>query len=183
MEWADSRSVAHRFHTAGRYHALVAGLDSLGREDDRLHAASADLVDGRRIRAGLHARPECDLPSRRLADASLHNVAKVELFNNGRVDLGGLEGMLEGDNTELGRSDRLEDTIDRANGRARRGNDDSFVDLLRRVSVRKLQLKHNTHHGARKKGGEGTRRGAEDTRSCKEDHWIYISLISSDPIR
>ena len=58
----NSRSVAHALHTTRDDDVLVSGLDALSRKDDGLETTGADFVDRRRVRAGLHASTEGDLP-------------------------------------------------------------------------------------------------------------------------
>lgn len=123
----EERGIAHALHSTSSNDRAVTKLDSLRSEHDGLHAASADLVDGGGIGAGLKTGTKGDLTSRRLADASLDDVSEVDLLNNGRVDVLGFECVLEGDDAKLGRVESLQRSIDRANGCARRRDNDNFV--------------------------------------------------------
>jgi len=69
----------------------------LGCQHDGLETARADFVDGGRIRGDRHTSTNGNLSCRRLANASLNDVAKEDFFDDGGVNLGLLEGALEGD--------------------------------------------------------------------------------------
>jgi len=71
----------------------------LGCKHDGLETACADFVDGGSIGRDGHTGTDGNLSCRRLANASLHNVAKEDLFNDLGVNLGLFEGALEGNNT------------------------------------------------------------------------------------
>ena len=47
-----------------------------------------------------------------LTNTGLDDIAEVDLFHNGGVDLGLLEGTLEGDDTELRSGQCLQGTVD-----------------------------------------------------------------------
>ena len=107
----------------------MTSLDALCGQYDGLHAASADFVNGRGIGRRAQACLEGSLASRGLTDAGLDNVAKVDLLDEGRVDVLGGKGMLEGLCTELGSGEGLEGAVDGPGGRALCSNDDSFDGL------------------------------------------------------
>jgi hypothetical protein len=89
-----------------------------------------------------------------LADTSLDDVAKVDLLHDGRVDVLGFKGMLEGDGSKLGRRQGLERAVDGANGGPGGGDDDNFVRLCGVSTGRGRGWR--TYHGACKKGGGET---------------------------
>ena len=131
MEKGYLRTVAHAFHTTCNDGALVAGLYRLGSEHDALHAAGTDFVDSGSVRCDLHAGGERYLACGGLADASLHDIAKVDLLDHCRIDVGLLEGMFECDGAELGSGQGLERSVERSDGRAGGSDDDGFMGGLR----------------------------------------------------
>jgi len=96
-------------------------------EHDGLESARADLVDGSRIRIDRQACTQGNLSCRGLADASLHDIAKVDLLYGCGFNFGLLEGALEGDDAEFGCGEGLEGTIEGADRGAGSGNNDNFV--------------------------------------------------------
>ena len=99
----------------------------MGPEHDGLEAASTDFVDRCSIRSDRHACAKGDLSCGGLADASLYNIAEEDLFYCLRVNIGLLEGALEGKDAEFGRGEGLEGTIQGTDGGARSGDNDNFV--------------------------------------------------------
>ena len=105
----EVRRAVHRFHAAGDDDLGITGLD-LGRgQHDRLETRAADPVDGRRrgrVREpGLQRR----LASRRLADASLEDLAHQDVVDPSgrRVEPGALDRGADGDPAELDRGTAL----------------------------------------------------------------------------
>lgn len=125
--WSDLRSIAHAFHTTSSDHTFVARGNRLRCEHDGLESARADLVDGRRIRIDRQACTQGNLSCGGLADACLHDVAKVDLLYGCGFDFGLLEGALEGDDAEFGSGKGLEGTIERADRSAGSSDNDNFV--------------------------------------------------------
>lgn len=68
-----------------------------------------------------------NLPRGALAHTGLHDIAEVHLFDAVRLDAGALNGGLDGDGAELGRSEGREGAVDAADGRAGRREN---VDVL-----------------------------------------------------
>lgn len=130
---ANSRSIAHTLHSTSSDDGAIATLDSLGSKHDGFHAAGTDLVDGGGIGAGLETSGEGDLTSRGLADTSLDDVSEVDLLNDGRIDVLGLESVLQGDSPELSSGEGLQGSIDGTDGCAGGRNDDNFVVGLEMV--------------------------------------------------
>jgi len=108
----------------------------LRREHDGLESARADLVDGRRIRIDRQACTQGNLSCRGLADASLHDVAKVDLLYGCGFNFGLLEGTLEGDDAEFGCGKGLEGTIEGADRSAGSRDNDNFVWTVIRLKYR-----------------------------------------------
>jgi hypothetical protein len=127
------RSITHAFHSTCSNDAFVAELDTLGSKHDGLHAACADFVDGGGIRGGAHAGAKSGLTSRRLANTGLYDIAEVDLLDDGRIDIFGLESVLQSSSTELGSGEGLEGTVERASGGAGGGDNDGFVELKKGV--------------------------------------------------
>jgi hypothetical protein len=96
-------------------------------EHDGFESARADLVDGRRIRIDRQACTQGNLSCRGLADACLHDVAKVDLLYGCGFDFGLLEGALEGDDAEFGCGKGLEGTIEGADRSTGSSDNDNFV--------------------------------------------------------
>lgn len=96
-------------------------------EHDSLESARADLVDGGRIRSDRQACTQSNLSCRGLADASLHDVAKVDLLYGCGFNFGLLEGALEGNDTEFGCGEGLEATIKGADRGAGSGDNNNLV--------------------------------------------------------
>jgi hypothetical protein len=115
----------------------------LGGQHDCLETARADFVDGGRIRIDRKARTERNLSCGGLANASLHNVAKVDLLYGRRVNFGLLKGALEGYDAELGSSDGFEGTIDGADWGAGGGNNNNFVGTVIRLFMESRSLRHS----------------------------------------
>jgi hypothetical protein len=98
----DLRSIAHAFHTTGSHYALIARSNGLRSEHDGLETTRADFVDSRRIRCDWHASAERDLSCGRLADAGLHDIAKVDFLDDGGVNLGLFKSAFESNDAEFG---------------------------------------------------------------------------------
>jgi hypothetical protein len=81
------RSIAHALHSTSDDNTLIAGLNALCSEHDRLHTTGANFVDSGGIGRRLHPCTESDLPRRRLANTSLNDVAEVDLLSDSRIDL------------------------------------------------------------------------------------------------
>ena len=101
----------------------------MGSEHDGLETARADLVDRRRVGPRRHAGAESDLACGGLADASLNDVAEVDLLDDIGADTRLLERVLERNNAKLGCSKSLECAVDGPDGSAGRSNDDGLVAL------------------------------------------------------
>jgi hypothetical protein len=110
----------------------------LRREHDSLESTRADLVDGRRIRIDRQACTQGNLSCRGLADASLHDVAKVDLLYGCGFNFGLLKGVLEGDDAEFGCGKGLEGTIEGADRSASSGDNDNFVWTVIRLKYGSL---------------------------------------------
>ena len=80
------RSIAHALHSTGDDNALIASLDALSSEHDRLHTTGTNFVDSGGIGRRFHPCTEGDLPRRRLANTSLNDIAKVDLLSDSRID-------------------------------------------------------------------------------------------------
>ena len=118
------RRVGHRLHPARHDDATLAGRDLRRGEHHRLEPGAADLVHRRaRDRVG-DARSERGLPRWRLPDAGLHHVAHEDLVNLVRPHTRALQGALDGDRAKLRSGDRSQSAKERADGRARRAEDD-----------------------------------------------------------
>jgi len=121
----------------------------LGGQHDCLETARANFVDGGRIRFDRQASAERYLSCGRLANASLHNVAKVNLLYGRRINFGLLKGALEGYDAELGSSDGFEGTIDGADRGAGGCNDDNFVGTVIRLIKGTRKLRRREQCGQR----------------------------------
>ena len=100
--------------------STAAGASSRAAGD---HRQQAGLVG----REGRNAGAEGDLAGRGLSNAGLDDVAKIDFLDGGRFHLCLCECVLEGDDAKLRCGERFERTVERANGRARRGDDDDFT--------------------------------------------------------
>ena len=105
----------------------------MGRENDGLETARADFVDGGCIRSNRHASAECDLSCGGLANASLYNVTKEDLLYGRGVNVGLLEGTLEGNDAEFGCGEGLEGTIEGADRGTGSSNNNDFVGSVIRL--------------------------------------------------
>ena len=79
-------------------------FEHVGREDRRLHARSAHLVDGHRFGRARQARAERRLARRRLAEAGGKHVAHEHLVDLLAADPGALDRRLDRGRAELGRA-------------------------------------------------------------------------------
>ena len=129
------RGIAHTLHTTSDHHRLVSRRDALSGKHNGLQSAGADLVNSCRIGAGLHASSKSDLTCRGLANTRLYDIAEVDLLHGCGVDLGLFEGMLEGDNTELGSGQSLESSVNGSDRCSGRSDNDYFVRLRLEVRV------------------------------------------------
>ena len=123
----NSRSVAHTLHSTSSDDRLVAARDGLRTDHDCFQTTSADLVDGSRVTVFTEAGTKGDLTRRRLANASLYNIAKVNFLDLSWRYAAGLKSMFQSDNTELGCSERFQGAIEGANRGAGGGDDHNFV--------------------------------------------------------
>lgn len=65
-----------------------------------------------------------------MTDAGLDDIAKVDFFCLGWVNICLLEGMLDGNGAKLWCGERLERSVERSNGRSGCSDDNSFVGGL-----------------------------------------------------
>jgi hypothetical protein len=84
-----------------------------------------------------------------LANASLYNVAEVDLLYGRRVDFRLLKGALEGYDAEFGSSEGFEGTIDGADRGAGCGNNDNFVGTVIRLIMGSRKLQRGEQCGQR----------------------------------
>lgn len=158
------RSLRHALHTTSDHDTPLAKLDVLGGKHNSLHTAGTDLVDGGGIGSlgdtivfcisCQHARAEkkkkrrrrkkekndapgtdTDLPGGRLPDTSLDDVAHVKLLDLLWLDTGPVDGVLDGDDTELRGGEGGEGAVLCADGSSGGGDDVHGVGLCVRVSV------------------------------------------------
>lgn len=85
----------------------------------------------------------------RLSNASLYNVAKVDLLYGRRVKFRLLKGALEGYDAELGSCERFEGTIDGADRGAGGGNNDNLVGTVIRLFIGSRKLRRKDECGRR----------------------------------
>lgn len=142
----------HAFHTTGDHDAPLAKLDVLGGKHNSLHTTGTDLVDGSRIRrlgdTTVHLLvswliffflkaiksknapgTDTDLPGGRLPNTSLDDVTHIKLLDLLWLDTGLLDGVLDGDDTELRGGDSGEGAVLCADGGTGGGDDVHGVDL------------------------------------------------------
>lgn len=144
------RSLRHAFHTTGNHDTPLTKLDVLGGKHNGLHTTGTDLVDGSRIRrlgnTTVHLLgqliqffffsskknapgTDTDLPGGRLPDTSLDDVTHIKLLDLLWLDTGLLDGVLDGDDTELRGGDGGEGAVLCADGGTGGGDDVHGVDL------------------------------------------------------
>lgn len=103
--WIDLRGIAHTLHAASRDHRSVSASDALSSDGDGLQATGANFVDGGSIGAGLQPSTKSNLSGRRLTDASLHDVTKVNFLDRLCRDVILLNSMLQGGDPKLSRGE------------------------------------------------------------------------------
>jgi hypothetical protein len=74
----------------------------------------------------------------RLADASLHDVAKVDFLNDGGVNLGLFKSALESNDAEFGCGNGFEATVEGADGGAGCRDNNNFMRAVGRL-IRELR--------------------------------------------
>ena len=123
----EERSIAHALHATGSNNRALTELDALCCERDGLHTTGADLVNSRRLGRMRQSCEDRGLACGCLTNTSLNDVAEENLLDRVGRNAGGLECMLECNSTELRGRERLEDTVQRADGRARRADNNHII--------------------------------------------------------
>lgn len=116
-------SLGHALHTTGDHDTPLAKLDVLGGKHNGLHTTGTDLVDGGGICSLGDTCTDTDLPGGRLPNTSLDDVAHVKLLDALWLDTGPLDGVLDGDDTELRGGDGGEGAVLCADGGSGGGDD------------------------------------------------------------
>ena len=102
-------------------------LNGLGGQHDGFESGSADLVDGYGFDFPGHAGLDRGLLGRVLAVAAGQHLAHEHFVDFGLLDAGPFDGFLDDDGTQVGGADAGQGSVETAQRRSHRTDNDCFV--------------------------------------------------------